>query len=326
MDDHPLVDVAADVRRTAGLRYLNLATTVDPDALNRVVRLLHRIAGGDGAAVHLLDAQIQHQLAVVGRPLPDAPIADTFCLAVARDGRPVVLDDVAADGRYVQSPFAHGPDALGFYAAAPLSTGRFGTIGTVCAYGRHPHRPVPDGLAGALEDAAGIVTDLIEGHDAVRRLTTDAATDPLTGLPNRRLVLDHLTRQLANRDRSDTVVWFMDLDDFKSVNDAHGHLVGDHVLVRLAHRLVENTRDAEFVGRIAGDEFVLIGGDGLDDPIAEQRIRSALTGPIATPAGPVRVGVSIGKARAAADDTAERLIDIADRRMYAAKQLGAATA
>ncbi len=112
-----------------------------------------------------------------------------------------------------------------------------------------------------------------------------AATDPLTGLPNRARILDRVAMALANarRDNEVVAVCYVDLDDFKRVNDDHGHAAGDTVLRAVAQRLVGALRAPDTVGRIGGDEFVVVTPRlrSRDDvPIVVARIRQALRGEV----------------------------------------------
>ena len=83
--------------------------------------------------------------------------------------------------------------------------------------------------------------------------------DPLTGLPNRRLLLDRLNRAMAaGRAKASSVRCLLDLDHFKTLNDTRGHEVGDQLLVEVARRLVETLRDSDSAARLGGDEFVIL--------------------------------------------------------------------
>ena len=112
-----------------------------------------------------------------------------------------------------------------------------------------------------------------------------AATDPLTGLPNRARLLDRIAMALANAQRDGDVVavCYVDLDDFKRVNDDFGHAAGDTVLRFVAQRLVGALRAPDTVGRIGGDEFVVVTPRlrSRDDvPVVVARIRQALRGDV----------------------------------------------
>ena len=111
--------------------------------------------------------------------------------------------------------------------------------------------------AGGEQVIAVIAHDISERSRFEERLAYQANHDALTGLPNRFAVLEHL-EQLVTAGATDVAVLFVDLDTFKSVNDTHGHAVGDKVLTKVAATLTRCVRGEEFVGRLGGDEFVVI--------------------------------------------------------------------
>jgi diguanylate cyclase (GGDEF)-like protein len=150
--------------------------------------------------------------------------------------------------------------------------------------------------------------------------------DPLTGLADRAFILEKLTKMIRGDRCGDQCcsVLFIDVDGFKQVNDAYGHLVGDRVLCEVARRLASCVRAVDHVARFGGDEFVMLlehfGGRGEIDSVV-RRILAAFERPIPLPQGEVTLSVSLGAARAGEDGhSAEALIDAADRAMYAAKR------
>jgi diguanylate cyclase (GGDEF)-like protein len=168
---------------------------------------------------------------------------------------------------------------------------------------------------------------------ATDRLELAATHDPLTALPNRALVLDRLQQALlrAQRDARRMAVFFIDLDQFKMVNDSLGHEAGDQVLRTVAGRLTQLVRGRDTVARLAGDEFVLIGEDleTVDAALhIAERLVEALSAPIvielATGDREVTVGTSVGIAFADGTGTAsaDDLLRDADVAMYRAKQRG----
>jgi diguanylate cyclase (GGDEF)-like protein len=156
------------------------------------------------------------------------------------------------------------------------------------------------------------------------KLLHRATHDELTGLPSRAWVLEQTERAL---DRGDSVaLMFLDLDQFKFVNDSMGHTVGDRLLVLVADRLVHTVRAHDVVGRISGDEFIVIAA-GLDEEGAQalgDRVRNALREPFVLEEGEVFVSVSIGIAVANGDHgrDAATLIQEADTAMYRSKDAG----
>ncbi len=158
-------------------------------------------------------------------------------------------------------------------------------------------------------------------------LEHSALHDPLTDLPNRELVLDRAEQILARARRLGVpaTALFMDIDDFKQINDRYGHGVGDEVLRQVAARLRSVLRDNDTVGRLGGDEFVMlvdsVGFDATPDLLAE-RILEVLRQPIELPGhAAVTASASIGIATGM-PGTAEQLMQDADLALYKAKALG----
>lgn len=165
----------------------------------------------------------------------------------------------------------------------------------------------------------------IRAGDEARRLSL---TDGLTGLWNRRQFELRAAQELerATRFGERFSIVIVDLDGFKSVNDSHGHLVGDAVLVEASHRLVTFTREVDTVARYGGEEFVLLlPQTDLDGArkVAE-KVRSELAGaPVETDVGPLTITMSAGVASHPRHGTSvDSLLRAADRALYAAKSAG----
>lgn len=176
----------------------------------------------------------------------------------------------------------------------------------------------------SLED----VTAVKEIEDRLRHA---AMHDMLTGLPNRRMLADHLNRALARRSRvgGHLAVLFVDLDGVKKVNDELGHETGDALLVKVAERLSATLRTTDTVARVGGDEFVVVCPDleSLDElPDLAERLLDAARVEMFSPDGlgwPLSASASIGIAVAnPALDTVELLVRAADNAMYEAKRAG----
>lgn len=176
----------------------------------------------------------------------------------------------------------------------------------------------------------GASVDISERRELELDLAHRALHDALTGLPNRTLFLEHLQRALARdaRNGTQTAVLFADLDDFKAVNDRHGHAHGDAVLQSTAQRIATLVRSTDIVARLGGDEFAICCEDVTDRTEAvtvAQRIVDALGRPAVPGAEPFApVSVSIGVAMAGPDSQPESLLRQADVAMYDAKERGKA--
>ena len=183
-------------------------------------------------------------------------------------------------------------------------------------------------LRGLVVLLAGVVAFL--GFEVVRerwRVIDLSLHDPLTGLPNRRLLADRIEGAVASARRRDEpfVVAFIDLDRFKEVNDTYGHRAGDHLLQEVAHRLESRTRSTDTVARVGGDEFVLLLTDAdpsqVESLVAE--LEEAVVAPVPWQGHELRVGVSTGIAVYPEDGTdAQDLVQRADHGMYVAKRHG----
>jgi diguanylate cyclase (GGDEF)-like protein/PAS domain S-box-containing protein len=169
--------------------------------------------------------------------------------------------------------------------------------------------------------------DVSERADLEARLRHQAFHDSLTGLANRELFEDRLVQALARtlRRADQVAVLFIDLDDFKTVNDSLGHAIGDDLLRMTSARLQEAIRAHDTAARLGGDEFAVLLEDledaGAADAIAE-RVRRHLAVPVTLGGRRVKPSASIGLACAAAGAGADEVLGNADVAMYAAKERG----
>ena len=184
---------------------------------------------------------------------------------------------------------------------------------------------------GQLRGFGKVVRDTTERRAIEQENLRRSLHDDLTGLPNRALLSDRLDKALSRLERRGTcvAVLFIDLNDFKGINDAYGHDCGDSVLREVARRLSAAVRPEDTVGRVSGDEFLAVCENLNGAPAARviaDRIVESFAPPVASSAGDLSVSASIGIAMTAHSDTAgQTMLRRADMAMYEAKRLGGTT-
>lgn len=171
----------------------------------------------------------------------------------------------------------------------------------------------------------GTVEDITDRRTRESQLAHEARHDALTGLANRRRLLESLTAYYTGRRGGDhrMALLFFDLDGFKGVNDTFGHDAGDQLLIEVAARLSAAAREGDLVARIAGDEFVVVLHDAADRAHADaaaRRLLAALNQDVPVGNDRVRVSASVGVAMAGDHDNAAELLRCADAGMYEVKR------
>ena len=185
------------------------------------------------------------------------------------------------------------------------------------------HRPLPGRLGASLQLSMEVLADSIEQREALQsRLRFEALHDSLTGLGNRASLIDTLHRALGSTTAS---VVFLDLNDFKGINDRHGHAAGDEVLREVAIRLSSAAPARALVARLGGDEFVIaLPGTGSMDEAVEVARRAVHTvaRPMEIGGRVLEIGASAGVAlsdHGSGDAGVEALLRMADLAVYSAK-------
>jgi diguanylate cyclase (GGDEF)-like protein/PAS domain S-box-containing protein len=187
-----------------------------------------------------------------------------------------------------------------------------------------PERELADEEMSLVRAVANTLVAALARLRDEERMRHDAVHDPLTGLANRTLLRDRLEHALARseRDGGETGVLFVDLDNFKQVNDAYGHAAGDAVLVELGRRLRTAVRPADTVARLGGDEFVVVCEEADEELVlaVSQRLQEAIRVPLTVGSVQHRLSASIGIALGHTDPDA--LLDNADAAVYHVKAIG----
>ncbi len=331
---------------TASLKIEDVARTVHEsvsrlmDAAGFCLAVLDPVAGT--VEIRALSAE--------GRRLPPViiPAEGRNCFAADVLGRNEALrvDDLAQEypGYLNADPLTAGahPSSLIY---VPLSIGSrvVGAVG-VQSPRRSAYNDDDVRLLSALGSFIAVAIENARAHEEVQRLNDElrleksslerlarkvsriANHDGLTGLPNRLLLGELLAKALsrAARSKKPVAVLFMDLDDFKPINDRFGHLAGDRSLVEVSKRLKAALRDSDVVARVGGDEFVAVAADveGSEDAkLVAEKLSSAFDQPIVVNGFPCPVGVSIGISLYPEDGkTPDELLRKADEAMYRVKR------
>jgi diguanylate cyclase (GGDEF)-like protein/PAS domain S-box-containing protein len=299
-----------------------------PAILGAVTAFLSRHAPTTSCMVLLVKDDQSCFTAAVGPDLPAAFLMRMSTMAIADEEHsiceavltkcPVMVHDFSDDD------FPHLPANCSSW---PIMDQRGQILGVFSMFQGDATTP-----SGEQMQLIGIATDIasiaIESRRAEQRIRRMAHYDELTGLPNRVLFTQQLEKALihALRHGKRVGVLFLDLDRFKNINDTFGHETGDSVLSEISERFLECMRGSDIIGRVGGDEFIVLVGD-YDDPIElgeiAQRLLHAAALPFEIAGQECRLGTSIGIATFPTDgESAQMLLKNADVAMYRAKSTG----
>ena len=311
---------ADEQRRLHALRALGILDSPREERFDRLTRLTRKLFGVQTVLVSLVDERRQWFKSSQGLDpeLRELPRDISFCGHAIVSDALLLVEDASADPRFADNPLVAGPLHVRFYAGLPLHAPGGERVGTLCLIDSRP-RSLDEEERGLLADLAVLVEDRLA-------IETMALLDELTGLCNRRgfeLMREQSLAQAQRQGRGGTLL-FIDLDDFKRVNDRFGHDAGDRLLVDFAQLLRSNFRAADLVGRRGGDEFAvwMSGVLGEAEPArALQRLAEAVRQYNASQSQGWTLGYSVGMAEAAPTYArgAGALLAAADARMYAQK-------
>ena len=302
-----------ELERLGALSELRIIDSGFDARLDEIVTLAAELCGVSMAGVSLVDADHQWFTSSRGVEVTGVTRDDAFCSHAILADRVMVVEDARTDARFFDNSLVtlHG---VRFYAGAPLISADGLAVGTLCVMDTEP-RVLPGWQLATLEvlarqamahlrlsclvdDHADILDDLDMAH---RNLTFLSTHDALTGLLNRRAVsdvIDGLSTVNASRTVNSALL-FIDLDDFKDINDAYGHEAGDRVLVTIADRLHLGARGDDAVARLASDEFVVLipNAGALAPESLARRLLQAISIPVEWQGASLTVTASIGIVR-----------------------------
>jgi diguanylate cyclase (GGDEF)-like protein len=239
-------------------------------------------------------------------------------------GMATVVNDWRTETRFRQSELQRDQGMRS--AAIILIQGKGEPYGVIGAGAKEPH-DFGEQDVNFMQAMANVLANAIERRRAEERTQHEALHDPLTGLPNRNLFLDRLDHALAQsaRHRNSVAVLFLDLDQFKLVNDSLGHVAGDELLAAVAPRLEQSLRPGDTVARFGGDEFAILAEDissERDVTRVAERIAEGLARPFILRRREHFVSASVGISIGGGTEAPEALIRDADSALYRAKERG----
>jgi diguanylate cyclase (GGDEF)-like protein len=330
----------ADRLREEQAQILELIAVSAPleNVLERLVRLIESQMTGIVGSILLLDEEGVHLRHGAAPNLPKAyvealdgaPIGPDAgsCGAAAYRRETVAVADIQADPLWADGRELAAAHNLRSCWSTPILSHHGAVLGTFAMYSQEAREATPAEMR-LVDVATHIAGIAIERKQAEDRIHFMANHDALTGLPNRTLLKDRLTQAVLYAKRYDrwATVVFLDLDNFKYVNDSLGHTMGDELLKIVAERMVSCVRATDTVVRLGGDEFVIL---FFDQPKSAdiisatlQKIRATIAEPIRVEGHDLTVTCSMGLANYPNDGTdADALLANADAAMYRAKEMG----
>jgi diguanylate cyclase (GGDEF)-like protein len=330
--ENRLVDVLGEFART-------MLTDFPIQAiLDRLVRRIVEVLPVTSAGVTLVSLGVSPRYVAASHPSAlryeeiQEHLGEGPCVATLTEGKAILAPDLAADGRFPGFAAEAGKAGLAAVFTFPLRHGgdQFGALDL--------YRESVGPLDAEAVAAAQILADVTAAYilnartrndllAASVRATDAALHDALTGLPNRTLLMERLERALTRTARTGALfaVLYLDLDDFKEVNDTYGHHAGDLLLVAVADVLRATMRASDTVARLAGDEFVVLCEDVRELGYASElsaRIEEALQDPLEVAGARILVRLSIGVTSPGSEPGggAEDILRAADSAMYRAKR------
>lgn len=312
---------------------LTASRTLDiKELLENVIDKVLNVTGFDAGGIFLVDQQTKRVTLRAYRGVSKVLLKkaqrmkfnEGFTGLVARSGKPIIVQDAGCDSRAVSMGIAS--EGIHSFAAVPVMSKE--QVRGVMIVGSHTTHQFSQSTTRLLDTITLQIGMAVDNAQLYERALHLAFTDNLTGLYNRRFVLDQLEREFARAARSDSPMSLvmMDLDGLKTINDRFGHIEGDVVLKKLGKILKQNTRVSDTAARWGGDEFVLLAPDtdSMGAYIIGERIRSQTEQCRPKISGEeLSFSISVGIASYPVHPSrVTELIKRADEAMYNAKGLG----
>ena len=327
-----------EVERLASLRQLQLLDTPIDERFERITRIAQHSLNVPMVAFSLVDKERQWFKSEQGIGASETPRKVAFCAHAILQDDILLVPDATKDARFDDNPVVTGDMNVRFYAGCPVRAPDGRKVGTLCAIDTKP-RDISKSDLQSLRDLVSVLETELRAialskaqnqlQDELNTAQLLALVDPLTRLWNRRGIFELLGKRWSEATRAGkmVVVAMADIDHFKKINDTYGHPTGDAVLQAVSRKLLSVLRDEDAVGRVGGEEFLLIltGCQPAELKRTVERIRLAVC---ETSVGigdtMIDVTMSFGATAVMPDESisADTLVSFADKALYNAKQSG----
>jgi len=308
-----------ETQRLKALYSLNILDTPIDEHFDRLTRMAKRIFDVPVALVTLIDKERQWVKSFAGLNMGNVDRDVSFCGHAILGDEVFVIPDMTQDDRFIDNPMVIDPETnVHFYAGCPIKSSGGMKLGTLCVLDNKPRKFNLDDQ----ENLKDLATMVEREFSALEMATSDS----LTGLLNRRgfMMLAESNLKLAKREHIAMSCVFLDLDNFKMINDEFGHSEGDTVLKDFSDLLKDHLRDSDACARLGGDEFVALLMNSDQDNSLEivERIKESLWAYNAKRQSSYNVDFSYGVIQYNEDahESLESLISIGDELMYEMKK------
>ena len=322
----------------ANIHSQDLFYTPLEERFERITRLARRALHAPVAAISLLNEDKQWFKSAAGWGISELPREQAICKLTVEANQILMIGDTLEDARVAKLPVVVSGPRFRAYAGHPLLDEHGNCVGTFCVFDLKPREFVAADRQTLADLAALAQRELLSDQltNAHAALTSklgmarrEALMDPLTHLWNRRgaSVLLKSAFTTADRRGAPLALALLDLDNFKRVNDTHGHQTGDEVLRRVASRLLSAVRGDDAICRLGGDEFLVLMADTdatIASRVAERILHVINDTAVPTRDGAMPISVSVGcTIRQPQDTTAvEALLERADQALMQSKAAG----
>jgi diguanylate cyclase (GGDEF)-like protein len=308
------------------------------ERFERITRIARSALRVPVAAISVLKPDKQWFKSISGWSISELSTDMTMCAYTIESNALTIVPDTKLDPHYADHPLVAGKPHFRFYAGYPLVSVDGQTVGTFCVMDIKPRKvtPAEKQLVADLAALAQLELATDRLSDAQRELVSrlsvsrrEAIIDPLTRMWNRRGTLMFLRNAMKHADENnqEMAVGIIDIDNFKRINDLHGHPIGDEALRKAAQVMTSMLRHDDVAGRFGGDEFLILLPNTGEREAASilNRLREAIRSTIVrTREGPVMMTVSVGYTMRQAGDrlSEEELIRNADDALADSKSAG----